>query len=322
MLRYITVSAMVAAIIVAQGCTDDPDLAGADAMRSFSTGSYWDEVCCDYDNPTLCFGHRAGTGAVWSPVYSDCYIDGLVTAGWLVPNQNGWGIRSCDPGGVPTSTPEYECYTMGGTPICFGGEDGWWSVVQPGCQDDGYDLNWFATGSCVTSIYASGYDDKAGKAGVQNKARVWSGDDQFEVRPECYLDNYAMVGMEADACDPPWELQCWDGGSWIACVGEIESTSMMVLAPSDFEASVDNGDYVQVASPVCTLDPYWEDVTCWQSTTYQTVSCMGHKYGVLVPTTDPCAGNPGGPYAEFHGNYVYPDDAANYASYTEIPWPG
>lgn len=306
------------------GCESASSLDAEDEndSRSFS-GSYWDKVHCDSESPTLCYGHRSGTGAVWTQVYSQCYLDGLVTGGWLVPSQDGWGAGSCDPYGVPTSTPDYVCYTMGGSPICFGGDDGWWAVVVPECQDDGYNLNWLATGSCITGIYASGYDYAKGRSGHPNKARGWVGDDAIDLRPQCFVDQYGMLGMEADSCDSPWAVECWHNGNGPVCVGTREGDTMRVIAPSVFDDAVSQGTWILESPPTCTLDPVWEGVECFHSSTQPNIrNCVALMDNVLVATTDPCENPPGWTYLDFHGVYAWSDDPSNYYNYDSIPWEG
>lgn len=256
---------------------------GEPELRAFPTGSYWDEVLCDEDSPTLCYGHRAGTGPVWSRVYSADYLDDLVTAGWLVPSAYGWGESSCDAYGVPSSTPEYACYTMVGSPICFGGEGHWFAQVVPACQDDGYTSNWFATGSCITTISASGYDSKKGKAGYPNRARGWIGDDQLDIRPNCYVDSLDLVNVDENGRRRIAEVSCdaygcdgrWDDSDLWTLVTPVDDFNddlvEIISTPSEFschpDADVDicaiidvqghqgcfryEGDYVVPVAPDC-----------------------------------------------------------------------
>lgn len=292
-------------------------------VRSFPAGSYWDKVHCEVGNLDHCYGHRAGTGAVWSQVYSQSYIDELVTLGWLA-TAKGWSTSSCDPGGVPTSTPEYSCYSWpSGDEICFGGDDGWWSVVVPECQDDGYNLNWFATGSCITGIYASGYDDAAGKANYPNRARGWIGDEQFELRPKCYLDQYGMVGMNPDSSTPAWPmLECWITGSGNTCLGYRDGETVQVVAPSEVDSKYPAGTWIPDGAPGCSVDPIWEDVDCYYL--YGQPSnrvCLGLLDNVRVISADPCTG-PWAGHVDFHGLWAVPDDPVNYYGYNDTPWKG
>lgn len=214
----------------------EPD---ADELRAFPTGSYWDAVRCDVDDPDLCYGHRAGTDAdLWSQVYSQNYIDSLVTQGMLELSGDGWDKSTCDPGNEPTTAPDVQCYQFVNTAtrVCLAGEDGWAAEARPSCDVGPYAIDdYWAAGSCSVTLGDLGFDDVLAHSSIINRARAFIDTDAFDVRPECYVDSLGLVDVDPNGRRPIVEVSAFGYGRWSG--DDVETWSMLTEA-TEFESEI------------------------------------------------------------------------------------
>jgi hypothetical protein len=141
----------------------------------------WDEITCM--SGARCFGHRVTADELWSPLISECDLDGRVANGWI-ETSDGY-TWECDLDGTPQTFPDVRCFYVSFTMIkCFGGDDGWYTEVGPSCVTGNYTSSVWMTGSCDPDTYMGWHDyDWVFASPKAPDARVFDGADYFQVVP-------------------------------------------------------------------------------------------------------------------------------------------
>jgi hypothetical protein len=115
-------------------------------------------------------------------------------------------------------------------------------------------------------------------------------------------------------------IACWLDSDGPVCIGEINTTSIVVMPSSIFTQRVDSGVYTIVDGPDCATNSAWESVVCYTSFNDPNTACVGLIDGVLVPSADPCMPAPFGT-VDILGLYATPAAVDDFNDLNSTPWP-
>lgn len=148
----------------------------------------WDDVICTFGTDARCYAHTPDADELWFPVVSWCELQHRLDEGEYIASTTQWN-EPCDLGGVPTMFDSVMCFEVeADLSTCFGGADGWYVAVEPGCATDAYTLEAWPTGSCDSDFAAGnhGFDSISVAPTIfADWGRVKYGNDAFYTVPEC-----------------------------------------------------------------------------------------------------------------------------------------